>query len=241
MTINIREKLTDGTSIYGWKSEPPLTPVAPSYAYYLSEKKIFSEAECREWNDYLLKQEPLLLDRFRTSRGDGETGLGSTSITSRFPDFNLLEFDFHSVSKLKKALYDGIQTLLRVFEPTIELWQDKELYANSWFNVLRQGESMNIHTHGYDKNTFYGFHVTINATETFTSYYHPIKSQPEAFHAPNKIGYLTLFPNFIPHDVSPNKYATPRITIAGDIFYSTWLDELNLINPNHHQKVLLSR
>ena len=57
--INIQENLADGTLLYGWKSEPPLTPFAPSYTHYLSENKIFSEEACREWNDCLLKQEKL--------------------------------------------------------------------------------------------------------------------------------------------------------------------------------------
>ena len=66
--INIQEKLEDGTYVCGWKSDPPLTPFAPSYAYYFTEKKIFSEKECEEWNTYLLKQEQILFDKFRTSR-----------------------------------------------------------------------------------------------------------------------------------------------------------------------------
>ena len=82
--INIEEKLTDGTSLFGWESEAPLTPFAPDYAYYLTSKKIFSEEECKEWNDYLLEQEQLLLDKYRMSIGDGGTGLGPTSITSRY-------------------------------------------------------------------------------------------------------------------------------------------------------------
>ena len=59
--------------------------------------------------------------------------------------------------------------------------------------------------------------MTIGAKETFTSYYHPIKFQDDAFHVPNKIGYLTLFPNNICHGVSPNQHEIPRISIAGDV------------------------
>ena len=220
--IEIQENLADGTLLYGWKSEPPLTPFAPDYKYYISEKKIFSEKECKEWNDYLLQQEPILLDEFRTSSGDGYTGLGDNSITSRYSHFNLLKFDFHLIPKLKTEILNGIKSILSISGNTD--WQET-LYTNSWFNVLRQGESMNAHTHGFHMHTLYGFHLTINAHETFTSYYHPIKFREESFHVPNKIGYLTLFPSDIPHGVSPNKYETPRITLAGDIFPSTWLDE----------------
>ena len=212
--INIQEKLVDGTSLCGWKSEPPFTPFAPDYAYYFTSKKIFSEEECKEWNDYLLEQEQILLDKFQTSSGDGLTGLGDNSITSRFNHFNLLQFDFHLVPKLKTEIFNGIKTILSISDNTN--WQET-LYAASWFNVLRKEEFMEVHSHGYHKYSFYGFHVSINAIETVTSYFHPIKFATEAFHIPNKIGHLTLFPNYIPHNVSPNRYETPRISIAGDI------------------------
>ncbi len=199
--INIQENLADGTLLYGWKSEPPLTPFAPSYTHYFTERKIFSKKECKEWNTFLVKQEQILLDKFRTSTGDGQTGLGVTSITSRFRDFNTLKFDFHLVSKLKTEIFKGIKTILSISDNTN--WQET-LYANCWFNVLRQAEGMNMHSHGHHKNSFYGFHLTINATETFTSYFNPIKFEEETFHVPNKIGYLTLFPNIVPHCVSPD-------------------------------------
>ena len=223
--INIDEKLIDGTRLFGWKSEPPLTPVAPDYAHYILEKNIFSEEECNEWNEYLMEQESILFDKFRTSNYGVQNRERGTTITSRHRDFNLLKLDFHGISKLKKALFEGIQTLLGVSGNTH--WQET-LYVNSWFNVLRQGDGMDIHLHGYNKNTFYGFHVTINATQpSFTSYYHPVKFQEDAVHNPNKIGNMTIFPNFIPHEVSLNKYETPRITIAGDIMPSTWKDEVD--------------
>ena len=217
------EKLLEGTQVYRWKSDPPLTPFAPSYEYYIIEKKIFSEGECREWNDYLLEQEKILLNKFTTSSGHGKTGLGDCSITARWAHFNLLKFDSHLVEQLKTEIFDGIKYILSVSGNTT--WQET-LYANSWFNVMRGGEAMNVHSHGYHKNIFCGFHLCINAIETFTSYYFPVVDTKHApFHIPNKIGYLTLFPDFIPHGVSPNRYETPRISIAGDTYPSTWISD----------------
>jgi len=218
--INIQEKLADGTSLCGWESEAPLTPFAPDYAYYLTSKKIFSEEECKEWNDYLLEQEQILLDKFITTTGDGLTGLGQNSITARHGHFNLLKFDFHLVPKLKTEIFNGIKTILSISDNTN--WQET-LYAASWFNVLRKKEFMEMHSHGYHKHSFYGFHVSINAIETVTSYFHPIDVTNRTFHIPNKIGHLTLFPNYVPHSVTPNRYETPRISIAGDICPSTVL------------------
>ena len=158
--LPFKQELADGTYLYGWKSEPPLTPFAPSYAHYFLEKKIFSEEECKEWNDYLLKQEKILLDKYRITMGSGGTGLSANSITSRFPYFNVLKFNFHLVEQLKTEIFKSICCLLDISGNVA--WQET-LYANSWFNVMRKGEGMDTHAHGYNKNIFYGFHVNINA------------------------------------------------------------------------------
>ena len=90
---------------------------------------------------------------------------------------------------------------------------------------------MHEHQHGYHKNTFYGCNLSINAFETFTSYYHPIKFQGATYHVPNKVGYLTMFPNFIPHSVSPNNYEIPRVSIAGDIFTTSFFEDESVTAP----------
>jgi hypothetical protein len=221
--INIQEQLTDGTSVFGWKSEVPLTPFAPNFTYPLTEKKIFSEEECESWYNYLLEQESILFDKYRTATPGGETGLGPNSLTTRYPYFNVLEFDFHLIPKLKTELFNAVKTILSIFDNTN--WQET-IYSKSWFNVLRKGEQMNPHFHGYHQHIFCGFHLSIRAKETFTSYYHPVTFpfvQADAFHVPNKVGYLTLFPDFVPHSVTINNYETPRISIAGDIFGSSML------------------
>jgi len=242
--INIQEQLTDGTLLYGWKSEPPLTPFAPSYTYNLTEKKIFSEEECESWNNYLLEQEPILLDKYRIPAGNGGTGLGPTSLTTRYPYFNLLDLDFHLMSKLKTEIFNGIKTILSISDNTD--WQDT-LYSRGWFNVLRKGEEMTPHFHGYHQCIFYGFHLTIAARETFTSYYHPVTfpfQQNEAYHVPNKVGYLTLFPDFIPHGVSPNRYEIPRVSIAGDICPTSYLEKEGIpetLSQNRHLTIELGK
>ena len=211
--------------LYGWESDDPLTPFAPSFKYYILEKKIFSKEECEDWYEFLLDQEAIILSKHTISAGDGYTGVGTTSVTSRFPYFNTLQFDFGHVPKLIEEIIDCIKIFLSI---TNNKDFSSTLYANSWFNVLRMGETFKTHFHGYHKNSFLNFHLTIGAKETFTSYYHPvtyIQEEKDAFHIPNKPGYLTLFPDFVPHGVSVNNYPEPRISIAGGIFPETWMDD----------------
>lgn len=220
--IDINMTLEDGTRVCGWAADTPLTPFAPTDNYYITYKQVFSEEECKEWNDYLLEQEPLLLAEHITSSGDGLTGVGPNTITSRYGHFNVLSFDFHLVAKLKAEIIKGVKTILELSNN--RSWTDT-LYANSWFNVLRRGEGMDVHAHGYHKHSFYGFHLSINAKETATSYFHPIKFEMSAFHIPNKIGELTLFPAYVSHGVSENRHEAHRVSIAGDIKTSSWLDD----------------
>jgi hypothetical protein len=221
--IIIQEQLTDGTLVYGWKSDPPETPFAPDYTYNFIEKKIFSEEKCESWNNYLLEQEPILVDKYRTNLRDGGTGLSTTNVTARYPYFNILDFDFHLIPKLKTEIFNGVKTILSISDNTS--WKET-IYSKGWFNVLRKGEQMNPHHHGYHQHIFYGFHLTISAKETFTSYYHPVTwplIQRDVYHVPNKVGYLTLFPSVVSHSVTLNNYKTPRVSIAGDIFCSSKL------------------
>ena len=222
--IKIQKKLTEEIFLFGWKSEPPCTPFAPTYTHYLTEKKIFSEEECESWSKYLLEQEPILLNKHTIPATNAGTGLDSTSLTTRWPYYNVLDFDFHLIPKLKTEIFNGIKTILSISDNTN--WKET-LYSKAWFNVLRKNEQMSPHSHGLHEHTFYGFHLTIGAKKTFTSYYQPELFPFQAndpYYVPNKVGYLTLFPDFVPHSVSPNKHSIPRISIAGDIFASPMLE-----------------
>ena len=200
--LHIQEELEDGTQIYGWKSEPPLTPFASDYAYYISDKRIFSVEECKEWTDFLLREEKTIKEKDHYS--------------------NLLELDFHLIPDLINEIYNGFKTILSVSGNTD---YHSDLSAKAWFNVMRQGQGMQLHTHSHHCRNLYGFHVSIQAEDTATSYFHPevLQVSPQgidfldSMDRPNRAGYLTMFPNNLPHAVRANIHETPRISIAGDI------------------------
>ena len=233
--IDIHENL-DGWKAYGWKSETPLTPFASDYQYYIVDKKIFSEEESKEWNDFLLEQEEIIKKKYSPGlRGTGRTGLGPEHVTSRYQYFNLLEFDFYLVPRLINEIMSGMKTVLSLSGNSD--WHST-LFAKAWFNVMRQGEGMQLHSHSHHCRTLYGFHVSINAKETSTTYFHPEVLQVgpqgidflDSIDNPNQIGMITLFPNNIPHAVRSNQQKIPRISIAGDITPAS--NEENQIEQN---------
>ena len=203
------QELDDGTLIYGWKSADSDNPLVIPYAYHFMDKKVFTKEECDEWGNYILQE-------VERTKQKGIFNLGQ---------LNILRFDFHLVEPLKAAILDGIKTLLSITNN--DDWQIPPLHANGWYNVFDMGEGMPVHSHGYYKNGFLGFNMPIWAIESFTSYYHPIKFQPDMFNVPNKIGWLTLFPAITPHSVSENKYKKPRISLAGDVGIKTWSTDIS--------------
>ena len=130
--------------------------------------------------------------------GDGNTGLGNDSITARFPYFSVFDFE----------------------HPFVEIIRHSHIYAQSWFNVMRNGQWINFHSHGMDENTLYGFHITIETENTSTIYHNPFDPK-QIIEVPNKIGAITLFPNFIPHQTTTYEGGDVRISIAGDIAESS--------------------
>mgnify|MGYP005739396293 FL=1 len=71
-----------------------------------------------------------------------------------------------------------------------------------------------------DENTLYGFHITIETENTSTIYHNPFDPK-QIIEVPNKIGAITLFPNFIPHQTTTYEGGDVRISIAGDIAESS--------------------
>ena len=203
---HIQENLEDGTQVYGWRSKPPLTPFASSHAIYISDKRIFSVEECKEWTDFLLGQEQVIQEKDHYS--------------------NLLGLDFHLVPTLIREIFRGFMTILSVSGHSD---YHSDLYSKAWFNVMRQGQGMQLHTHSHHCRNLYGFHVSIQAENTSTTYFHPELLQVgpqgvdflDSMDRQNRAGYLTLFPNDLPHAVRVNTSETPRISIAGDIVCET--------------------
>ncbi len=197
----------------------PNNPFVPNYRFVLLSGFCFTIAECREIKYYLLQKETELLKKYphhMKGIGDGNTGLGNDSITARFPYFSVFDFEHPFVEIIRQSVLEYMQDICTITETN---WHS-HLYAQSWFNVMRNGQRINFHSHGMDENTLYGFHITIETENTSTIYHNPFDPK-QIIEVPNKIGAMTLFPNFIPHQTTTYEGSDVRISIAGDIAESS--------------------
>ena len=148
--------------------------------------------------------------------GDGNTGLGNDSITARFPYFSVFDFEHPFVERIRQAVLEYMQDICTITKTN---WHS-HLYAQSWFNVMRNGQKINFHSHGMNEDILYGFHITIETENTSTIYHNPFDTK-QIIEVPNDIGTITLFPNYIPHQTTTYEGNDVRISIAGDITESS--------------------
>lgn len=196
-------------------------PIAPSWCYFIGQNSIFSPDDCEEIKSLLLMEEERILEETKDKvKNDAGTGLGTDSVTSRYAHYNVLNWDYQFVDKLKIGLLKTLNGYLSVYD---NCGYD-EYYIKSWFNVLRKDQSISKHHHADHPNTFLGAHLTICTEETSTYYEHPFTQ--ETFKIENTPGDLTLFPNWIKHWTDEYQGNCVRISVAMDITYKEAIDSI---------------
>jgi len=200
-------------TVYQFKTIKSNNPFAPEFVYTILEGECFSVQQCSDIKQYLLEKESYLLKKLNNKQSfDGNTGLGNNSITSKFPYFNIFDFDHYMTSIIRSKLLELFSDVLNIHNSS---WHSN-LYVQSWFNVMRSGQKINFHTHGVNEDILYGFHITICTEDTKTIYHNPFDHR-QIIEIENKPGYITLFPNFLPHQTSTYNGNDVRISIAGDL------------------------
>tara|TARA_B100001939_G_scaffold12950_1_gene11237 strand:+ start:2721 stop:3386 length:666 start_codon:yes stop_codon:yes gene_type:complete len=193
-------------------SDQPQTPFAPTWDYTIAEKQI--DLDLDSLADIVLKKEIEIKEQF-PGTSDGNTGLGSESLTSRFRHFNVLSWGFPATDQLHKEIKkfhrQYYQSLFGILE------KPPKLRIRCWANVLRKGEQIQRHWHCSHPYTYLGGHFTVTAGNTCTVYVNPMDDIGQVYQAENVPGKLTLFPNYIPHYTSIHQEDFPRITIAFDL------------------------
>ena len=204
--------------IINFKSQPKNNFFAPEWDYYMAEDFIV-DIDFNDLTKFLLNKKEEILKIPHTIRlnkiSDGYTGLGEKSTTARSGNYNIFNLDNENIYKLK----NNILTMHRKFLTFFKQELPKELYIQSWVNIMNKGQKINIHLHDMSPDTYLGGHVCVQVDDTSTYYVNPINqiNDPETFKSENKVGKITLFQNNIPHYTDEHKYDKKRITIAFDL------------------------
>jgi hypothetical protein len=201
---------------FNLKSSGKKSPLAPEYWLVISELDLngidwesissfilFKEREIKQLNipfNYL---------------DDGQTLLGTESLTAHFKYFNVFKWDHPEINKLKTAVYEKYLYLLSELDiPRSRTW------IQCWANVLRDGEKIALHSHGLDEYTYLSGHITVQSNNTSTVYINPMTcgSDTEEISNFNLPGKVTFFTSNIPHYTTTHTGSRERISIAFDIF-----------------------
>jgi hypothetical protein len=222
---------------FNFKSPPRISPFAPEWDYFLAESPI-ENIDYEKIANFFLNKEQELLDLPTTNRNnivDGYTGLGENSLTSRYSEYNVFQFEdeLPELTKLRQEIFNRYCGLLQL----LEVKRDKVWYQ-SWCNIVRKGEHMKPHLHNVSPYCYLGAHVCIQCDNTSTVYINPINqiNDPFTYDSPNKVGKLTIFQQNIPHYTTEHKSDKERITIAFDFYID---EDYNLRDENTKKNILL--
>jgi|TARA_R110000803_G_scaffold25499_2_gene60956 hypothetical protein len=195
--------------IFKFKSLPKNNFFAPEWEYFIAET-IAENINYSSLVNFLIIKEKKLLKLKGT--GDGYTGLGLKSVTSRHKNYNLFNFKNKEIVKLKKNIFNFHKSFLK--ELSLKY---SNIYIKGWFNILKKEEQIKPHIHDFSPDAYLGGHFCVKCKNTSTYYINPVNqiNKPEIIESKNKIGKLTLFQNCIPHytDIAKDE----RITIAFDL------------------------
>ena len=165
-----------------------------------------SDINVLELSKKILKNEPKIIKKYPPTGfngliTDGNTGLGSGSLTSRFYHFNVL--GWWGTRSLRKWIRKGYEIYNGVSGP---------LYVQCWANVMRKGEEIKSHNHSQNSNTLDALsgHLCVQV-DRFTSTYY--QGDPIS----NKNGAISFFPSSMYHWTDKYMGDSERITVAFDI------------------------
>ena len=191
------------------------TPFAIDYTFYVFEN-IINDVDFNAVSKIIKSKEKKIIRSSPKSSGDGNTGLGNNSLTSRFGYFNVLKWQEPDIQKIKDHIVDNVSK----FYNRILQEKPKDLKIQCWANVMRKGQQIKPHVHDTSNNCLLGGHICVDVDNTSTHYINPFKYfsgiNQETYSSKNEVGKITLFSDNIPH-YTDKVISKDRVTIAFDI------------------------
>ena len=216
-----------GMTYIPFVNEEPISPFAPEWRFFIAEKFLL-RIDCNRLKDYLLNRQPEILS-IKDNLNDAGTGLGNDSTTARFISYNVMTWDQPDINILKEEISIMHDTYYRdiVDRPT------PKVSLGGWMNIMKKGDRIKRHNHGFSNNTYISGHFTVCCDSTKTVYINPHEHWDEdkllvrvedgeeysdsLYAATNTEGQLTLFPSYIPHFTTEHRSDSDRITLAFEI------------------------
>lgn len=191
------------------------TPFAIDYTFYVFEN-IINDVDFSAVSKIIKSKEKKIIRSSPKSSGDGNTGLGNNSLTSRFGYFNVLKWQEPDIQKIKDHIIDNVSKFYN------RILQEKptDLKIQCWANVMRKGQQIKPHVHDTSSNCLLGGHICVDVDNTSTHYINPFRyfsgDNQETYSSKNEVGKITLFSDNIPH-YTDKVISKDRVTIAFDI------------------------
>ena len=190
--------------IYVHESERPTNFFSPFYRYFIYENTL--NINPKDVKDFILNIEKDIIKKTEP-QGDGLTGLGDKSLTSRHMSFNLFDMDE------TKYLTSHIKHNYFSFLEELQIPLPDKTYGKCWANVMREGEQIKRHRHETKSSSYLSGHLCVETNKTNTYYVNPFNDT--VFISENKPGKITLFPSWIEHYT--DTASSLRITLAFDL------------------------
>ena len=219
----------------------PISPFAPNWRFLIGEEN--TDIDCLQLKEYLLSKEEYVLSL--DADNDGSTGLGLDSTTARYRRYNVMEWNNPQINLLREKIYNlYLEYHAACFGK--EQPNNNGLTIGCWMNIMRKGDRIEKHLHGYSPQSYISGHFCVCTDNTRTVYVNPYEHQSEdilceevenipkgddksrmivhkshgsqkMYAALNSPGKLTLFPNYVPHFTTTYRGDDVRITLAFEL------------------------
>ena len=219
-----------------FRSKRPISPFAPNWFFHVGEKD-FTDIDCDKLKDYLLSKLDEVLSIEDDSINDHAYGtqIGKDTTTARSGLYNIFSWDHPEIDKLKDNITEFHHEYYKQSLEKNDL--PPELWVNGWMNVMKKGQVIRKHAHGYLEWTYLSGHFTVQSSDTQTVYVNPYEHMTDSrmtkdlksgvldryshrlYAADNIAGRMALFPSFVPHFTTTHDGDDYRITLAFDMSY----------------------
>jgi len=205
----MRNDLTNNMKIINFRSDLPVTSLAPVYDYSILENNIGDKVNMYE---ILAHME----NRYEHLKNTLTDEYDKKSENIRYLIFNKDILN----AKYMINLIDHIRENVHFYCNNLRLQKPPRMWLQLWCNFLLDDEKIEIHQHSFDKFSFLSGNLCLKTKDTSTHYLNPqryFNKQNEIYNSKNEMGKLTIFPSTLPHTTDKVSGDEKRVTIAFDV------------------------